>query len=102
MSVTELMQSLEMGQKTCRLTLSHAGEESELYFVAGQCKHAQAGSTEGDTVVYQAIGWLDGEFEIEFDADRTAKPPRFPPQASDGSHAPDGRSQRKRAELAFQ
>jgi CheY-like chemotaxis protein len=68
MSVTELMQSLEMGQKTCRLTLSHADQKSELYFVAGQCKHAQSGSTAGDTVVYQAIGWLDGEFEIEFNA----------------------------------
>jgi CheY-like chemotaxis protein len=68
MSVTELMQSLEMGQKTCRLTLKHADQKSELYFNAGQCKHAQSGSTEGDTVVYQAIGWLDGEFEIEFNA----------------------------------
>jgi|SRR5665213_789437 len=68
MSVTELMQSLEMGQKTCRLTLSHADQKSELYFVAGQCKHAQSESTEGDTVVYRAIGWLDGEFEIEFNA----------------------------------
>jgi CheY-like chemotaxis protein len=68
MSVTELMQSLEMGQKTCRLTLKHANQKSELYFNAGQCKHALSGSTEGDTVVYQAIGWLDGEFEIEFNA----------------------------------
>jgi len=68
MSVTELMQSLEMGQKTCRLTLKHADRKSELYFNAGQCRHAQSGTTEGDTVVYQAIGWLDGEFEIEFNA----------------------------------
>src|SRR5271165_1163770 len=59
MSVTELMQSLEMGQKTCRLTLRHSGEEAELYFTAGQCKHAQLGAVEGDTVAYQAIGWLD-------------------------------------------
>ncbi|HEY2646033.1 MAG TPA: response regulator [Candidatus Acidoferrales bacterium] len=68
MSVTELMQSLEMGQKTCRLTLRHGGENAELYFAAGQCKHAKSGATEGDTVAYQAIGWLDGEFEIEFGA----------------------------------
>jgi len=68
MSVTELMQSLEMGQKTCRLTLRHSGEQAELYFNAGQCKHAHLGSTEGDAVAYQVIGWLDGEFEIEFGA----------------------------------
>jgi CheY-like chemotaxis protein len=68
MSVTELMQSLEMGQKSCRLRLRHSGEEAQLYFIAGQCKHAQLGSTEGDSAVYQVIGWLDGEFEIDFGA----------------------------------
>jgi CheY-like chemotaxis protein len=68
MSVTELMQSLEMGQKTCRLTLRRGAEHAELYFNAGQCKHAKLGGTEGDSVAYQVIGWLDGEFEIEFGA----------------------------------
>ena len=68
MSVTELMQSLEMGQKTCRLTLRRGGEEAELYFLAGQCKHAHLGGTEGDNVAYQVIGWLDGDFQIEFGA----------------------------------
>jgi len=68
MSVTELMQSLEMGQKSCRLRLRRNGEEAELYFVGGQCKHAHLGAAEGDSVAYQVIGWLDGEFEIEFGA----------------------------------
>jgi CheY-like chemotaxis protein len=68
MSVTELMQSLEMGQKSCRLRVRRNGEEAELYFTAGQCKHARLGNTEGDSVAYQVIGWLDGEFEIEFGA----------------------------------
>ena len=68
MSVTELMQSLEMGQKSCRLRLRRNGEEAELYFVGGQCKHAHLGASEGDSVAYQVIGWLDGEFEIEFGA----------------------------------
>jgi CheY-like chemotaxis protein len=68
MSVTELMQSLEMGQKTCRLTLRRGGDEAELFFNAGQCKHAQLGGAEGDTVAYQVISWLDGDFEIEFGA----------------------------------
>jgi CheY-like chemotaxis protein len=68
MSVTELMQSLEMGQKSCRLTLRHNGENAALYFTAGQCKHAQLGAAEGDNVVYQAVNWTDGEFEIEFGA----------------------------------
>src|ERR1700692_1378149 len=68
MSVTELMQSLEMGQKTCSLMLRRAGEQAELYFIGGQCKHAHLGSTDGDAIVYQVIGWLDGDFEIDFGA----------------------------------
>lgn len=68
MSVTELMQSLEMGQKSCRLRLRRSGEVAELYFVAGQCKHAQMGAVHGDAVAYQVISWLDGEFEIDFGA----------------------------------
>jgi CheY-like chemotaxis protein len=68
MSVTELMQSLEMGQKTCRLKLRRNGDQAELYFNAGQCKHAELGGAQGDSVAYQVIGWLDGEFEIEFGA----------------------------------
>jgi CheY-like chemotaxis protein len=68
MSVTELMQSLEMGQKSCRLSLRHGEEQCALYFTAGQCKHAQLGATEGDAAVYQAVNWNDGEFEIDFGA----------------------------------
>ena len=69
MSVTELMQSLEMGQKSCRLTSApERGSRPNCYFNAGQCKHAHLGGTEGDAVAYQVIGWLDGDFEIEFGA----------------------------------
>src|SRR6202051_2076711 len=57
MSVPELMQSLEMGQKSCRLALKHGDEHCEMYFTAGQCKHAQLGETEGDNAVYHVIGW---------------------------------------------
>jgi len=68
MSVTELMQSLEMGQKSCRLSLVRAGEKAELYFTAGQCKHAALGASQGDAVVYRVIGWMGGEFQIDFNA----------------------------------
>jgi CheY-like chemotaxis protein len=68
MSVPELMQSLEMGQKSCRLALKHGEERCEMYFTAGQCKHARLGETEGDNAVYHVIGWSDGDFEIDFAA----------------------------------
>jgi CheY-like chemotaxis protein len=68
MSVTELMQSLEMGQKSCRLSLHRGNEHGEMYFTAGQCKHAQVGAIEGDNAVYHVVGWADGDFEIDFAA----------------------------------
>lgn len=73
MGITDLMQSLEMGQKSCRLTLSRGSEQCELFFVVGQCKHAQLGALEGDPAVYEAVNWTEGEFEIDFSAasDRT-------------------------------
>jgi CheY-like chemotaxis protein len=73
MGVAELMQSMEMGQKSCRLTLTRGDERCEMYFAAGTCKDAQLGATEGDEAVFQAIGWSDGEFEIDFTgaSDRT-------------------------------
>jgi len=74
MGITDLMQSLEMGQKSCRLTLSRGSERCELFFVAGQCKHALLGALEGDPAVYEAVNWTEGEFEIDFSAasDRTS------------------------------
>ena len=73
MSIADLMQSLEMGQKSCRLVVRRGGEQCELFFVGGQCKHARLGSVEGDPAVYQVVSWADGEFEIDFNAasDRT-------------------------------
>jgi CheY-like chemotaxis protein len=68
MGVTELMQSLEMGQKSCRLSLRHSAESAELYFDAGQCRHAKVGAIEGDDVVNVVVHWADGEFEIDFNA----------------------------------
>jgi CheY-like chemotaxis protein len=73
MGVAELMQSLEMGQKNCRLTLRRNGQSCELFFTSGACQDARMGEVEGDPVVFQAVNWTDGEFEIEFGSfsDRT-------------------------------
>jgi CheY-like chemotaxis protein len=44
MSMIDLMQSLEMGQKSCRLVVANQGEEAELYFAGGQCRDARIGA----------------------------------------------------------
>jgi CheY-like chemotaxis protein len=66
MSILDLMQSLEMGQKSCRLLVRRGDETAELFFSSGQCKDARLGSSEGEPAVFQAVRWPDGEFEIDF------------------------------------
>jgi CheY-like chemotaxis protein len=68
MGVAELMQSLEMGQKACRLAVRRGEQRGELYFSAGQCKDARLDNLDGDAAVFQMVHWTDGEFEIDFAA----------------------------------
>jgi CheY-like chemotaxis protein len=68
MSMIDLLQSLEMGQKSCRLQVQKAGEQCELYFASGQCRDAKMGALEGDEAVYKIVLWTEGEFEIDFNA----------------------------------
>jgi CheY-like chemotaxis protein len=68
MSMIDLLQSLEMGQKSCRLVVQKNGESGELYFASGQCRDAKSGGVEGDEAVYKVIMWTEGEFEIDFNA----------------------------------
>jgi CheY-like chemotaxis protein len=74
MSMMDLLQSLEMGQKSCKLTVQHDGQECEMFFAQGQCKHAKLGAVEGDDAVYTAVRWSAGEFEIDFNgtSDKTS------------------------------
>jgi CheY-like chemotaxis protein len=68
MSMIDLMQSLEMGQKSCRLIVRQGGTQCELYFASGQCRDAKVGKVEGDEAVYKVVLWTAGEFEIDFNA----------------------------------
>ena len=68
MNMTDLLQSLEMGQKSCRLKVRKGAEQGELYFASGQCRDAKIGNLEGDDAVYKVILWTDGDFEIDFNA----------------------------------
>ena len=49
MSMTDLLQSLEMGQKSCRLVVRHDGEQGELYFATGQCRDAKSAGSKATT-----------------------------------------------------
>ena len=67
MNVIDLMQSLEMGRKSCQLSLSHEGEKCEVFFVEGQVKHATYGSLVGDEAVFKVLRWTGGNFQLNFE-----------------------------------
>lgn len=68
MNVIDLLQSLEMGRKSCALTLSTGDERCVLYFSEGQISHAVYGDLRGDEAVYKALTWTEtGQFQIDFD-----------------------------------
>jgi DNA-binding response OmpR family regulator len=66
MNVMDLLQSLDMGHKTCSLVLSNNGDKCQLYFTDGQINHATYGNLKGDEAVYKVLLWTGGNFEIDF------------------------------------
>src|SRR6476660_4648688 len=67
MNVIDLVQSLEMGRKSCLLTLTKDGDKCEMYFSEGQVPHATYGSLTGDAAVFKVLRWTGGNFQINFD-----------------------------------
>jgi CheY-like chemotaxis protein len=67
MNVIDLMQSLEMGRKSCLLTFTRAGERCDVYIVDGQISHASYGALKGDDAVYKVLTWEKGNFQIDFE-----------------------------------
>jgi CheY-like chemotaxis protein len=68
MNVIDLMQSLELGRKTCLLILTNGGERCEAFFTDGQIAHAQYGELQGDEAIYKILTWTGGNFIIDFEA----------------------------------
>ncbi len=67
MNVIDLLQSLEMGRKTCSLTLASGDESCVLFFSDGQIADANYGEVTGDQAVYKILTWIGaGQFEIDF------------------------------------
>jgi CheY-like chemotaxis protein len=71
MNVIDLLQSLELGRKTCSLSLTNGNERCELYFAEGQINHAIYGELKGDEAVYKVLTWTGGNFQIDFEGQST-------------------------------
>jgi CheY-like chemotaxis protein len=68
MNMIDLLQSLELGQKTCSLTVTRDGEICKMFFNTGQINHAEMGAVEGDDAVFEVVSWPEGDFEINFNS----------------------------------
>lgn len=66
MNVIDLVQSLEMGRKSCLLTMTNGNDKCEIFFDQGQAKHAVYGPTTGDEAVFKVLRWTEGNFQIDF------------------------------------
>jgi len=67
MNVIDLVQSLEMGRKSCYLKFSNENETCDMYFSEGQVTHAAYGSLTGDQAVFKVLRWTSGSFELDFE-----------------------------------
>jgi hypothetical protein len=71
MNVIDLVQSLEMGRKSCQITLTNEADRCEMFFSEGQVTHAQYGEVTGDAAVFKVLRWTGGNFELNFDGKTT-------------------------------
>jgi CheY-like chemotaxis protein len=67
MSVVDLLQTLDIGRKSCSLVLTRDGERSEMLFHDGQLVHATLGTLSGEAAVYKVVAWNEGAFQIDFE-----------------------------------
>ena len=82
MNFIDLFQTLEMGQKTCRLTMKNGDQTCDIFFEGGQVYDAVFGGVVGDDAVYGIAGWSKGNFEIDFNA--PVSPERRTTQSTQG------------------
>jgi len=72
-SFAELLQMLNVGNKTGRLTVKRPGEEAVLYLENGDVARAAARRDRGPELVYKILGWKAGEFSFERTTDSVVR-----------------------------
>lgn len=81
MSIVELIQSIDMTQKTGRLLLEYDKDWGEFFFQTGKIIDAQTENLFGDKAVFRMLGWKVGNFnfyiETEIRKARIYEKPQF-------------------------
>jgi predicted regulator of Ras-like GTPase activity (Roadblock/LC7/MglB family) len=65
LAAADLIQLNCVDQKVARLQIKYAEKMAEIYFFGGQIVHAVCGDQRGEEIVYQVLGWNEGDFSLE-------------------------------------
>jgi len=65
LSLTNLIQFLDMDQKTGILTITRGEERGYIYFDRGRIVNALAGPLRAEAAVYRLLTWAEGDFAFE-------------------------------------
>jgi CheY-like chemotaxis protein len=78
MNIMDLFQAMEMGAKSCLITISNGEHAADIYFAEGQVYHctlrperSSKVEVKGDEVVNRVAKWKEGTFEINFSTPRS-------------------------------
>lgn len=66
MSIVDLLQTMEFGQKTGILHLEKANHTAKIYVKQGRVVHAVCDNLVGERAVYRTLMWAEGQFQIDF------------------------------------
>jgi predicted regulator of Ras-like GTPase activity (Roadblock/LC7/MglB family) len=67
LAAADLIQLNCVDQKIARLQIKHENQNAEIFFSGGQIVHAVSGAQKGEEVVYQVLGWNEGDFSLDND-----------------------------------
>ena len=68
MSITDLLQTVEIGHRSGKATVRSGARSGVIWFIDGNVADADAGGLTGEEAVYRLLNWDEGEFEMDFRA----------------------------------
>ncbi len=66
MGVVDLLQTMEFGNKTAIIHISHTSRDAQVFIENGRVVHSVAGSLVGERAMYKLMQWVEGKFRIDF------------------------------------
>jgi hypothetical protein len=65
MGLVALLQFLNAGRRSGRVTIESEGDIARFYYDSGKLVHAEIGELSGEEVLVQVVDWTDGSFRFE-------------------------------------